>query len=335
MARDLLKLHVYVVHTKSLGNRKSLCDKLQQDLSKDADVQLVSFDYITRNDPGESFDPVAVDMQPIPGDGSGLDRLNAFIRPLKIAHVSNALKHRAALEMIASTTTNSAVNDTIHLVIEDDSLKQSQDNSLLKNAMENFIDRKVQVMFLGMPPGLSAKEGMQPIADVYTALPCCDSYFITPLAAQATLQHFSPLKFPTNIQFTYAFSKANIMPFMSAPAVFVDGSKLGVFMSSIDSNNRLVFNGGYVAIAKAMHESNNLPSEEKMESLFKSAEPKWHPEYMHLRALYEQKRGNFKAAEQCFSEALDQYTAFGGIIDNQTELLRDFMRLYRHLQVLP
>jgi len=333
MVLDIIKLRVYVIHHKALANRKSLCDKLQQDLtSRATNFDLVSFDYITRNDPGEPFDSINVDIQPIPNDGSGLDRLNAFLRPLKIAHVSNALKHKVALEMIASNATTGT--ETIHLVLEDDALKQSMDNSFLEKAIHTFVSSKVPVMFLGMPPGVGAKDGLQPVSEVYTALPCCDSYLITHSAARLTLDHFSTLKFSTNIQLMFAFAKANITPYMSAPAVFVDGSKLGVFMSTIDSNNRLVFNGGYVAIAKAMNET-DAPSEDKIESLFDKAEPKWHPEYMHLRALYEQKRGNYKAAEQCFTEALNQYVALGGIVDNQTELIRDFMRLYRHLQPSP
>ncbi len=330
MVGDLPKLRVYVIHVKALSNRKSLCEKLQNDLKNDPDFNLEAFEYITQNDPGEPLDPINIDLQPLPNDGSGIDRFNAFIRPFKIGHVTNALKHKCALERIAASFTQ----NTIHLVIEDDALKQSLDNIALKKAMAAFHKNKAPVMFLGIPPGTSAKNDMQPVSDVYNALPCCDSYFIAPMAAKATLEHFRTLKFPTHIQLTYALVKANIMPFMSAPAVFVDGSKLGVFISTIDSNNRLVFNGGFVEIAKALQDKDVLP-EDKMESLFNKVEPKWHPEFMHLRALYEQKRGNYDTAEHYYTEALNQYMAFGGIIDNQTELLRDFMRLYRHLQQRP
>jgi formaldehyde-activating enzyme involved in methanogenesis len=332
MVRDLPNLKVYVIHVKALSNRKSLCDKLRQDLEKDPEFNLESFEYITKNDPGEPLDPINVDLQPIPNDGTGIDRFNTFIRPFKIAHVTNALKHKCALESIASST--NTIN-TIHMVIEDDALKQSVDNGALKKSMASFYNNNVPVMFLGIPPGVMANNnGMQPVSDVYTALPCCDSYFIAPMAAKAMLEHIRTLKFPTHIQLTYALVKANIVPFMSAPAVFVDGSKLGVFMSTIDSNNRLIFNGGFVEIAKALQDKDVLP-EDKMEQVFSKAEPKWHPEFKHMRALYEQKRGNYEMAEKYYTEALNQYTAFGGIIDNHTELLRDFMRLYRHLQRLP
>jgi hypothetical protein len=331
MVRDLPKLKVYVIHVKALTNRKSLCDKLQQDLAKDPELQLESFEYITKNDPGEPLDQVNVDFQPFPNDGSGLHRFNTFIRPFKIAHVTNALKHKCALEKIAAA--NDSIN-TIHMVIEDDALKQSPDNEGLKNAMRIYIRKNVSVMFLGIPPGVKAKDGVQLVSELYNGLPCCDSYFITPTAAKNTLDHFEPLKFATNIQLTYAFSKGNITPYMSAPAVFVDGSKLGVFMSNIDSNNRLVFNGGFVDIATAL-QAENIMSDDEIEALFNKVEPKWHPEFMHMRALYEQKKGQYKSAEQYYTEALNQYTAFGGIIDNRTELVRDFMRLYRHLQQLP
>lgn len=328
MSSQKLNLKVYIIHVKALANRKSLCDKLHAELLQATAFNLESFDYITKNDPGEITDSVDVDMSPIPNDNGQLDRLNTFLRPLKVVHVSNAMKHKEALQSIAVYPNE----NTIHLVIEDDSLKQSTETNPLEQAMATFITDKLSVMFLGIPPGAAAKNAKQLVSDVYNTLPCCDSYFITSTAARETLRHFTPIKFPTNIQLAYSLAKAQIVSFMSAPAIFVDGSKLGVFVSTIDSNNRLVFNGHFVAIAKAITE--NLP-EENIDALFNKAEPKWHPEFMHLQASYEKKKGNFKQAEQYYSEALNQYIAFGGIVDNQTELLRDFMRLYRHLQALP
>jgi hypothetical protein len=327
MSSERFNLKVYVIHVKALTNRKSLCDRLQVELAQAESFDLESFEYITRNDPNEMTDSIAVDNSPIPSDNGNFERLNTFLRPLKVTHVSNAMKHKQALETIAN-----ASNKTIHLVIEDDSLKQSTEANFLDKAMTTFITEKLSIMFLGIPPGVAAENGKQLVSDVYNALPCCDSYFITPEAAKATLKHFTPLKFTTNIQLTYALAKAQVVSYMSAPAIFVDGSKLGVFVSTIDSNNRLVFNGHFVAIAKAIQD--NLP-EETIDTLFTKAEPKWHPEFMHLQASYEKKKGNHRQAEQYYSEALNQYIAFGGIIDNQTELLRDFMRLYRHLQSVP
>ena len=329
MSSQRFNLKVYIIHVKALTNRKSLCDKLHNELSQATSFDLESFDYITKNDPSEITDPVEVDMNPIPNDNGQFDRLNTFLRPLKVVHVSNAMKHKEALQSIASAQDT---NTTIHLVIEDDSLKQSPELVPLQQAMTTFTTEKLSVMFLGIPPGVAAKNGKQLVSDVYNTLPCCDSYLITPAAARETLKHFTPIKFPTNIQLAYALAKAQMVSYMSAPAIFVDGSKLGVFVSTIDSNNRLVFNGHFVAIAKAINE--NLP-EENIDALFNKAEPKWHPEFMHLQASYEKKKGNYKQAEQYYSEALNQYIAFGGIIDNQTELLRDFMRLYRNLQSLP
>jgi hypothetical protein len=83
-------------------------------------------------DPGEITDPVEVDMNPIPNDNGQFDRLNTFLRPLKVVHVSNAMKHKEALRCIASAPNT---NKTIHLVIEDDSLKQSTELTPLEQAM--------------------------------------------------------------------------------------------------------------------------------------------------------------------------------------------------------
>ena len=318
------KLSVYVLHVKGFVNRKSLCEKLRLELAGSKDIELASFEYIESHDPGESFDGVPIDMTPIPNDdGLGLDRLNSFLRPLKMAHVSNAMKHMTALKLISE----SPASPGYHLVLEDDSIRQIGNNSTMLDALRKFAGG---IMFLGVPPGVGAKD-TQLVKDVYNALPCCDSYLVDRNTAAKILNAFLPIKFPCNINLTYAMAKSGIDPVICSPSVFVDGSKLGVFLSTIDSNNRLVFNGTFVALSNALS-AEALPGEREMTQLFKNAEPKWHPEYMHLRAVYEHKKGNHAAAKDHFEEALSQNTSLGGIYDNQNELLRNAMRLYRFLQ---
>lgn len=324
---SVAKLNVYVLHVKGFVNRKSLSEKLRLEFENASDIDLASFAYIETHDPGEPLDGVSIDMSPIPSDDArGLHRLNSFLRPLKIAHVSNAMKHMRALKMISESSDTSGH----HLVLEDDSIRQTGNNSNMLDAIQKFTSNKGSIMFLGVPPGVGAN-GMQFVKDVYNALPCCDSYLVDKDTASKILNAFLPIKFPCNINMTYAMAKAGIEPVICSPSVFVDGSKLGVFLSTIDSNNRLVFNGTFVALSKAVSDE-KLLGEGEMSALFKTAEPKWHPEYMHLRAVYEHKKGNHSAAKEHFDEALSQYSSLGGIYDNQNELLRNAMRLYRFLQ---
>ena len=316
------QLHVYVIHLKKHNNRRSMCDRLRSILHSSEQFVLKSFTYIDQYDPGEPFDQVPIDMSPLQ---DAFTNYNQFAQPLKVTQVSNCMKHFHALGKIAACTYKI---DTYHIVIEDDVVFNEDIASTLHAALTTF--NKVQgVMFLGMPSTMTT-QGAQRIKEVYNVLPCCDSYVVDPATAKRLSDNYAPIKFTNNIQMSYLFDKLGISAYLSAPNVFIDGTKLGIYMNSITSNNQLVFNNIYTALIEALAKPEL--DHEKMTSLLKQAQPDWHPTFLHIKALYESKKGEYAAAERSFKQALKAYDEHGGVYDSQNELLRDFMKIYRHLQ---
>ena len=317
-------LNVCVVHVKAFSHRKAMCERLREILEKSSKLEVSSFKYIDEMDPGERLPEVPITLQPV-AQGPG-EPFNPLLRPLKLAQVTNALKHMHALQAAAS-----AQDSDVTLVLEDDVAFRDTVADDLAAAIATFKGSSSKVgsgglMFLGTPP-TTTTAGAQPFSQVYKVAPCSDSYLVDRTTAARLLKEMVPIRFPTNIQLSYAIACSGIEANIVVPNVFVDGSKLGLYLSSVDANSKMVFNEAFVRAAQSWASPDFDPT------IFESIEPKWHPELLHLRAQHETKKGNYQGARALYEQAVSLYDAHGGVIDNSSELLRNFMRLFRHLQV--
>lgn len=307
-------MNVYVVHVKAFQHRKATCENLRKTLEEAG--KLGSFTYIDDMDPGEPLPNVPINIQPFPSGPN--EKYNGLLRPLKVAQVTNTLKHIKALELVANGAADAA------LVIEDDVAYRNEVAEDVAAALRNF---KGGLTFLGTPAAASSlQSGVQPFSEMYQVAPCCDSYLVDRDTARRLLEHMIPIRFPANIQLSYAMENAGVSANIAIPNVFVDGSKLGMYLGSIESNSNMVFNEAFVRCAQTWQAPDFDPSS------FDKVDPKWHPELLHLKAQYETKKGNYAQAQDLYKHAVSLYEAHGGVLDNSSELLRNFMRLYRHLQ---
>ena len=188
-----------------------------------------------------------------------------LVRNMHIRQLSNTLKHAAALKAVAKDSMGGEDDDgkgkgnnkgkgktgahRFSLVVEDDALFGQNIASTLRGAC-TLAPQDAGIVFLGLPSPVSAptQEGVSVFDDAverFQVLPACDSYLVTPAAAAALSEHMHPVRFPTNVQLTYAIRRAGIRAYLAVPNVFVDGSKLGVFACSLDPNNKLVWNQSF------------------------------------------------------------------------------------------
>lgn len=197
------------------------------------------------------------------------------------------------------------------------------------------------IVFLGLPSTRQASTDGRSVFDDALAmfggvLPACDSYLITPGAAAKLVQqggHMLPVRFPTHVQLSYAIKKAGLKSYVVVPNVFVDGSKLGVFCSSLDANNRLVWNQNY-CMMEALVRQTPLPPDaaERFEELWAQQPFKQHPDVLVVRAAFLSKLGRFKDAEAAYADALRLYDDNGAVVNSTSAFLRSYMDLYRELQ---
>jgi hypothetical protein len=244
---------------------------------------------------------------------------------MQITAVSNAFKHRMALLNASNAP------DSVHLVLEDDVVLSANFAEQLKIAMELYETNSV--LFLGVP--VQVGEGpIKTITDAYKVPPCCESYIVDAQTAGRLVQEYSAIRFPNNIQMAYSALKHKVDLKSFNPTITVDGSKLGLFASVIEMNNRLVFNPVFVNIYNIVNKPGDLTVEdiETADKLFGAVDYKMNPEFFYLKARLEMKKKNFDYALALYQRAYTLYDSQGTPLGQGSDFMRDYMKLYVHFQ---
>lgn len=333
-------------------------DQLKTTLEK---IKNLSVDYVAE------FDPTAILQTDINGQVN-LNRVNNgelydnLVRNMHVTQISNGLKHKTAITKAAAPD---AADYTI--VIEDDVLYGDDITERVVSIVEKMSKYENNIVFLGLPSltPIDETKGIyfRPTTDFYRILPCCDSYIASRATFAKILANYGQIRFTTNIQLSHicelgniaAASNANIAALAAAsnvvatngasttasvdipnslmvtPNIFLDGSKYGAYLSTIDPNGRLVFNPEYNKLALMI--AGGKADDDTITSAFNNIKFKNHPDVMHLEAQYHITKGNYTRAGEILDSVLTICTQNGCVINTETEFLRTHMRMYKHMQV--
>lgn len=329
-----LAVNFYVIHVSAFKQRKATLERLEQILKQDNRLS-VNFNYITECDSSsidEAIVKSSVNYEQIKDEK--LAPFNMFIRNMHVNQLSNVLKHKKAYELISD-----GEDVDFSIILEDDVVYNEDVADNLINILSN-IPETYDMVFLGLPssqqnPPQKENEKFQVLSEVFKILPCCDSYVISKKTATMFCEYFTPIKFTQNIQLSFVSTQLELENYISIPNVFIDGSKLGLYFSTLEVNNRLIFNQDYVVLTKYLEKDTFTEKEhEEITNAFKDVKLKTNPEFYYLKAIYETKKGNYDYAEELFKYTYEIYDNNGAILNNQSQFLRDYMRLYQHMQTV-
>lgn len=307
-----MKIDLYIITSKQTNIRTKKVAELCERISKLYDTKVT---YISEHEPEEiTHDKIRESVV--------LEKINnplfdSLLRNLTAKHVSNGFKHHKALQLIASNTRFSAYP----IVLEDDPLIVDSFNTDISKFLED-IPSSWNIVMLGLPGNST---GFQPLTDVYKALPVCNAYMIKPSVASKLSNTFLPLRYITNIHMSYSLQAFDIVPLLYSPQLFIDGSKYGIYVSTLTPNNELLFNKDYVQAKR------QISDKCYKDALFtiQSSPVKNHPDFLHLKGICELEVHGKEAAKQTFEEALRIYDENNAITNNESSYLTDYISLFR------
>lgn len=329
----MFKVKIYVVHASFLDLRKPMLESLVKKLN-DSKKFTVNIEYVTAHDP-DKLDAAEikkyVDLTKKP---DSTDVFESLIKNMHIKHVSNVMKHFECLKRIAADKSK-----TDHFIILEDDVVYGDD---IVKRLEDVLtmtstDTEWDMMFLGFPslsPIANDTYQFKKTSEMFKILPCCDSYIMKKATAERLVESFLPIKFTTVVQYSYLIEKGALNAKMCFPNIFVDGTKLGVYLSSLEPNNRLFLNTDYNRLSSIVRKDGAFTAEEEKEikSLVANMKFKTHPDIQYLVGMYEYKKGNFAVAKEIFDAAYNLYTQNGCIINNESEFLMTYMSIFKHFQ---
>lgn len=329
------KLNIYFIHTKALKERQSVIDNFQAVTKKFRFKDLaLTYKTIDVHDPADiTMETVKqyVDYARIP-EGH-VEFYNQLLKNLHVNQLSNTLKHFKALELIADNSNDGELN----LILEDDILYEERVCMSLEKAIAS-LPQKFDIVFLGMPTITSAavdksKYKYEDTHNIFKVLPVCDSYLVSHSAAKALVANYTPVKFVNNTQLSYVCDKLGMSTLQAIPNIFIDGSKYGLFLSKLSTNNPLIFNNDFTALRNLVNKQ-TLTKEDvhEVEKLISRSAIKMNPDFIHMECLYHMKQENYTKATERFKQAYETYMGNGCVLSNDSVFLRDYIRIHKHLQ---
>lgn len=347
------QMFVYILRSLALTAREDNVAKLTALFNKNAKVQAnVNVTLVTSQEPAQmNADLIKAIVNIEKSDAVPLP-FQTLLKPMHVNQLSNNLKHFTALRMIVEntvkTTNTSAASSRelggatpIHVILEDDVLFNDAAVDMLLATLE-AAPADYDMIFLGLPSTKnSAPDGavsFEKVDGVFKVLPCCDSYVVSAKAAEKLVAAYLPVRFPTQIQLSYAMSCTNMVAYMCSPNVFIDGSKLGVYMSSIEQNNQLIWNPQYNQIRALLAPKDKTPEKARedllsVDALLSKAHFKEHPDFRYLSATAHVLSGRYEDARKDFDRAFEVYVAEKCVFGPDCQFMKDYVDVYRHLQV--
>lgn len=329
------KLNVYFIHSKALKERASVIENFTTIFKKHKFRNLVLASVNTIDD----YDPSDIDMDVIKDfvdynkiTDTHVEFYNQLLRNLHVNQLSNSLKHFKALEKIAQSSNDGELN----LVLEDDILYEDKVCTSFEKVVST-LPNKYDVVLLGMPTTTPITDkGTYIFEDthkIFKVLPVCDSYLVSNAAAKALVVNYKPLKFSNNVQLSYVCDKIGMTTLQSIPNIFIDGSKYGLFLSKISTNNPLIFNNDFTALRSLVSkETLSTDDTQEVEKILSRSAIKANPDFIHLECIYHTKQKNYKKAAERFKQAHDVYMGNACILANDSVFLRDYIRVHKFLQ---
>lgn len=285
--------------------------------------------FVVVNEPGDitpQFMASSVKIEQL--NDPRLHVYNKYSRPLHVRHISNSMKHMAALDGVAKSV---SADGTVFVVLEDDVLATSDWISKLEGAANEMAIKGYEFFALGIPGKTGSAEKLDSKKQV---LPCCDSYMLSKSAASKIASAFLPIRFATNVHLTYILNSLNMRAYYGGSVVFLDGSKYGGFISVINPNNMLILNSDYVNARRKLIEEGESDAG-KIKEIVASIETSpfsKHPDFVHLLAVADWRIFGAHQANNRFKLAMQTYTSNMAVLNSESRFLRDYISLHRDLQ---
>lgn len=330
LTRMVKRIKIFVLHAEILQVRKQIIESLIQKLKTVKELH-VDHEYVTDYDVDKiPLDKIKDFVQL--GKNEAYPSYDQFLKNLHIKFVSNGLKHYSALTKASVLTSEY----DYFMILEDDVLYSDDINHSLVALLEK--QETWDIVMLGQPVNhdhqvLDKDKGVTllDIKSQFNVMPCCDSYIIKNTSIKSVLTPFLPIKYQTNIHLSYLFeSNPDLIVKSAWPNLFIDGTKFGVYISSIETNNRLFLNPQYNTVMK--HIFTDPMNEKQIEEAIKSFPFKDHPDFKYLSGIFEIRRKKYNEAKAIFDDCYTIYEQNHNLLNGESEFMFNYMNLFKHFQ---
>lgn len=344
-------LHFYVISTPTFANRIKNITAIMRWMKEQCDAHTLPIQFHSLTQPSvedvsqliQSKHPqLEPRIQPIPLANSH-PVYAKLERPLNTAELSNYERHRTALQAIAKGSP-----DDFHFVIEDDlyiiPIFESHWTAFFK-MLKTILPRDYPLVLFGVvkpePAGGTPTDFKfqpykeLPLTEQQPLLPSKEMYLVHPSLASTLYDATHLIQYDmrhTLSRWILEHTMFHDQIYIPSKRLAFDGSKLGIFPSTIHANNLLLFNQEFMEMLQIMSQPPDKKNKANIQRIYKSIERLQSPDAQHLYAVLMYQIGDYDEASDYFKKAIDTMIANKGFLSRQSEMLHNAIEFYKHYQ---
>jgi GR25 family glycosyltransferase involved in LPS biosynthesis len=243
-----------------------------------------------------------------------------------LAQLSNLHKHLHAYEIIKKSKTKH------NFIIEDDIILLDDH----KNNFNDFIkslhtfDYDLLLTCLGMNED-NAKINILPIKTYFKILLTKNSYFITPSTAEKLLEYMNIIRFPMKLSLSkFIFdNKDTLKLYLLNKHTIFEGSKIGFFPTSVNTNNYLLQNNSFITLA-TMYNDNESDLNKVYNHYMNYG--KDNPDFLNILGLIYYKNKKYKEAIEFLKLAVINFKKNEGYMVQFNEIINNCINIHQFYQ---
>lgn len=332
-------LNLYIVHSEYLKNRVKYLNVTIDMIKKLAEEQKLNLNVNLVKEPTKEYIEEHVDdfnkkVKYEKEEGALADeQFNNSINVLNVNQISNLEKHKLILGAIANKSDNE-----LFFIIEDDVLVGEDYIHNIKTLFKGLQEEKLtnwDILFTGQAD--MEKNVAIDLVDSrknYKFLLCKSSYFIRPATAKKLADYLEIYKYTLkNAISKFVWDNKSLRSCIINKHTFLEGSKMGLFTTSVNNSNFLYQNSQFVALAKIT--TNEQITDEMLaeaEQIYKGLEKFENPDILHTMGVIYYKRKDYCNAKKYMSEACEKMQLGFGYISKSSEILNNAINIYQYDQ---
>tara|TARA_Y100000389_G_scaffold130484_1_gene127888 strand:+ start:438 stop:1457 length:1020 start_codon:yes stop_codon:yes gene_type:complete len=322
------KINIIVIYTKKLTNRTHYINSTLAFLKNIIEKNGYNSNIIISSNPDEEDILKDIDQynKRVNYDKEDNEKFDNLIVSLNTSQISNIEKHRNALYL--------SKENELNLIIEDDLIISKDYIDNIDNLFKN-IDLKSDILitsdFLN-----NNNNNLELISfnDYNKVLLSKSSYFINKETANKLYNYLNIFKYDMKTALTkFIIDNKDLNVKLLNKCTFLEGSKVGIFLSSTKNKNFLSQNGNFIEFVKIV---NNNPIDDEMYNkaceLYKQLEYLDNAEIIHIYGILQYKRGNINEAKEYMKDAVLKLYKNKGFYSKTNDILNNAINISRHNQ---
>ena len=332
-------INIYLVHTPALTKRLQYMNTTIDILKKLTDSLEFKTNIVTVKEPLKDYIEDNIESYnkkvKYEKDNSPTadNQFNDAIQTLNVPQICNIEKHR-------SIYNNIKTDDEIHFVIEDDVLLGEDYIENIKELFTNIKNNSLgdwDILFTCVADvDKSAHISLKDSRQTFKMLLSKSSYFIKQDTAKKLYEYLDVYKYNLKTGISkFIWDNKNIKSYVLNKHTFIEGSKFGLFTSSVNNTNFLFQNSHFVELAKIVANDNITDTMLKdAENLYKNINKLDNPDILHTMGVLYFKRNDIENAKKFMTDACNKLKENNGYVSKSSDILNNAINIYQYEQTM-